>query len=615
MFVSDLIYTSVQVKRSVTMSRPTKEESVYKVSIHKSGGYMYAATHPYTIDENGKRKYVYRHWGIVDENKKFIPGKRYVFASLEERAKLVFPDDWDMSEAKRLSGARRPGRPAYTDSDKNRFYGDIWLLEQVADKTGLRSDLMRVFENNEEVANSVLTLAYFSVLTGFSYNRVARWQRIERTPYTKELTPSAITYLTQSISEEERMALFRLRAARLNDDAVCAVDSTSRSAYGNSLADIKWGKNKEGVSLPQTSEVVVYSLDDHMPVYYRTFPGNIPDSRSVETLLTDLRHAGFPDIALLTDRGYESIQNLERYILNGQKMVMCVKVGQSFVLKHILDYGDFAGAPERMSIDLDTKVLHKQYDIDYRAGGNGETVHKADKFKLNRYFDSMKRGSDIMNLSAEIEMQRGALQEMKDNSYPLDDDTTVKRLYKWFTIDYNPNTRIIKEFTLNEKKASNARRTSGFYAIATLGMDMTAMQTRELYGLRDEREKYFQQMKSQLGFDRQRNWSEEGKTGRLLILFVGLILSSYVRHIWKSADLHKSFSSTLEVFDEMRSIRCVEHTGKTKHITPFVGAQIDIANAFGFKIPEGCAPKYTSRKKDAPHRGRPTKPKTAELEH
>lgn len=523
------------------MSRPTKGESVYKVSIHKNGGYMYAATHPYTIDENGKRKYVYRHWGIVDDNKKFIPGKRYVFASLEERSKLVFPDGWDMSEVKRLSGAKQPGRPAYTDLGKNRFYGDIWLLEQVADKTGLRSDLMRVFENNEEVVNSVLTLAYFSVLTGYTYNRVARWQRIERTPYTKELTPSAITYLTQSISEEERMALFRLRAARLKDDAVCAVDSTSRSAFGNSLADIKWGKNKEGVSLPHTSEVVVYSLDDHMPVYYRTFPGNIPDSRSVETLLTDLRHAGFPDIALLTDRGYESVQNLERYILNGQKMVMCVKEGQSFVLKHILDYGYFAGAPEQMSIDLDTKVFYKQYDIDYRVGGNGETVHKADKFKLNIYFDSIKRGSDIMNLSAEIEMQRRALQEMKDNSFPLDDDATVKRLYKWFTIDYNPNTRIIKEFKLNEKKASNARRTSGFYAIATLGMDMTAIQTWELYGLRDEQEKYFQQMKSQLGFDRQRNWSEEGKTGRLLILFVGLILSSYVRHIWKSTGLHKSF--------------------------------------------------------------------------
>ena len=75
----------------------------------------------------------------------------------------------------------------------------------------------------------------------------------------------------------------------------------------------------------------------------------------------------------------------------------------------------------------------------------------------------------------------------------------------------------------------------------------------------------FQQMKSQLGFDRQRNWSEEAKTGRLLILFVG--------------------------------------------------AQIDIANAFGFKILDGCAPKYTSRKEDALHLDHPAKPKTSELEH
>lgn len=596
------------------MSRPTREESIYKVSIHKNGGYMYASTHPYTVDENGKRQYVNCHWGTVDENKRFIPGKRYLYASLEERARLIFPDDWDMSEARKLSGSKTAGRPSYSDVDMNRFYGDIWLLEQVADKTGLRADLMKVFERNEEIVNSVLTLAYFSVLTGYTFNRVARWQRVERTPCQKELTPPAITYLTQSISEKERMELFRLRAARLGDNAMCAVDSTSRSAYGSSLADIKWGKNKEGVRLPQTSEVVVYSLNDHMPVYYRTFPGNIPDSRSVETLLTDLRHAGFPDIALLTDRGYESIQNLERYILNGQKMIMCVKTGQSFVLKHILEYGDFAGAPEQMSIDIDTKVFYKQYDLDYRVAGNGDTVHIADKFKLNIYFDSMKRGLDIMNLSAEVEMQRQALQDMKASSYPLDDDAAIKRLYKWFDIDYDQKTRAINSFTLNEQKLNRARRTSGFYAIATLGMDLTAMQTWELYGLRDEQEKYFQQMKTQLGYDRQRNWSEEGKTGRLLILFVGLVLSSYIRHVWKSTELHKKFSSTLEVLDEMRSIRCIEHTGKAKHITPFVGAQIDIANAFDFKIPDNCAPKYTSRKKDAPRRGRPAKPKTTELE-
>ena len=38
------------------------------------------------------------------------------------------------------------------------------------------------------------------------------------------------------------------------------------------------------------------------------------------------------------------------------------------------------------------------------VNGNGETEPKADKFKLNIYFDPMKRASDITNLSTEIEM-------------------------------------------------------------------------------------------------------------------------------------------------------------------------------------------------------------------
>ena len=75
-----------------------------------------------------------------------------------------------------------------------------------------------------------------------------------------------------------------------------------------------------------------------------------------------------------------------------------------------------------------------------------------------------------------------------------------------------------------------------------------------------------------------------------------MIISSYVKHIWKSTDLKDKFSSSLDVLDEMRSIRCIEHKGKAKFITPFVGKQIDIAQAFGFEIPEGSGTKYKSRK-------------------
>jgi hypothetical protein len=66
----------------------------------------------------------------------------------------------------------------------------------------------------------------------------------------------------------------------------------------------------------------------------------------------------------------------------------------------------------------------------------------------------------------------------------------------------------------------------------------------------------------------------------------------------------------MEVLDEMRSIRLIEHTNRAKMITPFVGAQVDICEEFGFSIPEGCAPTYTSRHLPKRKRGRPPKPKT-----
>lgn len=82
------------------MSRPVKDDSIYKVSIHHNAGYDYAATHPYTLTPDGKRKYSIIHWGTVTENLQFVPGKRWYAASEEERAKLIFPEDWDLRHIK-----------------------------------------------------------------------------------------------------------------------------------------------------------------------------------------------------------------------------------------------------------------------------------------------------------------------------------------------------------------------------------------------------------------------------------------------------------------------------------------------------------------------------------
>jgi hypothetical protein len=590
------------------MGRRADPSAQNRVKPHTTKGYTYASTQPPYVDENtGEKKYRHIHWGTVDENLKFTPGSQFYLASPDERARLIFPENWDISEAEKLTGLRSAGRPEYDGDCQNRFYGDIWLLEQIAEKTGVRRDLETVFDGNREIVSDILTLAMFPYLTKFNYSRVARWQKIAAAPSSRDLTPKAITLLTQSITEQHRMELLGLRAAKLGKDELCAVDSTSRSAYGWSLADIRWGKNRERLPLEQTLEVVVYTLSSHMPVYYRTFPGNMPDSRSLDTILTDLEHAGFKDLVLITDRGYESLRNLEKYILRGQPMVMCAKTGQKNVAKAILGLGEFGARPEGMTVDPDAMVYHKQFDIGYEVESTGQAVKKSDRLKLNLYFDPVRRGIELMELDIALSFQEAALGELQANEESLGDDAWIRREFCYYTVKYDPASRKIKSYGQNSNKISKARSLSGFFAILTHGVDFGAMDTFRAYRLRDEQEKYFQQMKDQMVSDRQRNWSEEGKTGRLFVLFVSLILSSYVRHIWKSTRLRDLFPSSLDVVDEMRPIRLIEHTNRAKAITPFVGGQVDICETFGFKIPDGCAPTYVSRQKPPRKRGRPPK--------
>ena len=100
-----------------------------------------------------------------------------------------------MSEVKKLSGAREKGRPAIETQDENRLYGDIWLLEQIAEETGIRQDLLKTFQGNEETVDMILTLALFLLTGKGTYNQLAAWQRISKTPTSVELTTPYITTL------------------------------------------------------------------------------------------------------------------------------------------------------------------------------------------------------------------------------------------------------------------------------------------------------------------------------------------------------------------------------------------------------------------------------------
>lgn len=123
--------------------RPAKASTIYKVSIHNNGGRKYASTQPFTVDDDGKKHYTHKHWGIVDDDMRFHPNSTYFYAPIEERRKLIFPAEWDLSEIKSLSGTGHRGAVEYEGGDLDRMYGPTWFLDNVARETGLTDDLRK----------------------------------------------------------------------------------------------------------------------------------------------------------------------------------------------------------------------------------------------------------------------------------------------------------------------------------------------------------------------------------------------------------------------------------------------------------------------------------------
>lgn len=388
----------------MVLGGPVNKDTQYKVIVHTLGKHRYASTKVFTVGEDGKKRYSYKHWGMFEDGNRFHPGTNYFYASVANRNKLIFLSDWDLSEVSELSSARRRGRVSYRNDDVDYQYGATWLLDRVAEATGIKDDLLKVLGSNNEMVNDILTMAYFPFVENLSlsYNQLSQGQKEMKAPSEHEFNSVNITRLTQSITEKNRMDLFRCRAKIVDKDELCAVDSTSMSTYSFNLVDIRWGKNKEHLPLRQTLEVVVYPLTSHMQIYYRELPGNMPDCRTFELIMKELEHAGFKNFVLITDTGYESMKNLELCISKAQKVITSVKVFGSDVLNKIKEIDMSHGFHQGMTIALKDNFYYAQYDLDCSVGDNVGNVIKANKYKLNLYYNPLNCGEKICDMQHSV---------------------------------------------------------------------------------------------------------------------------------------------------------------------------------------------------------------------
>ena len=632
--------------------RKADPDSIYRMRSHTANNYLYAATVA-TVYENGKRIRKYTHWGSLSRELVFTPNILFTTSPKSTRDRFIFPDDWDISAALALnSEVPSPGRSisandipdgnieadqvsceeaAQTIHDtasrtaaspvakgiyKDLLYGSVWFLLQIAEIKHVVDDLMVVFDYNRAIVNDILTLAIFPYLTRKNFDRLAHEQRITRYPSEHTLTSSCITQFTQAITAQNRMDFCKLRIKRQPEGAYLACDSTTRSAWGKCIAEIHYGRNKDNRDMNCTLEVVVYSLTTHEPVYYRMFPGNEPDARTVRTIVSDMRHMGVDELITIYDRGYESADNFDEFFRDGLPFISCAKVAQEPVIDCLLQIAyDEQGLPKNMEYDHEEHLFYAQFMIENRTytdnEGNIRTVDTGD-YKCNVFMDPSNRPLELIAVNEKINNERSALEDKMKSGLLLSQRDKINRTLNFHRVMFkdNPETGCIEvSISENEKAIQRARAACGFFSSVTYKVDGNAMTMLRAYKTRDEQEKYFEQMKDQMDFHMQDCSSQDGKAGREFILFVGLILSSTVRNIWRqSVELREDFKTSLSVLDEMADIRWIQYEDGDEHITSFLAPQVKICNAFGIDVPPECLSsvdrKSMERKTSPKKRGR-----------
>ena len=571
------------------MARPLLIDGKLPMRIFVDNGYRYAVTRTSVRKPDGKYNHPQRIWGTVDDELNFVPNARYLALSEAERNGMLMPPEWKLKAEEPAPSPSR-GRPSYSGESSNLLYGHTWFLDMLADSSGLRDDLVHVFESRE-TADRILTMAYYSLVDGSSYSHLAGEQRIAWFPSAEPIEAWDATRITASVTENDRQALFRCRRARTDASSWLGVDSTSFTHYGRKLSDSKRGKNKEHDFADQVNVLVVYDVTDGSPVYYRRMPGNMPDTRSMRVTLRELDDNGFANINLVLDRGYVSEEVIAMLVKGRHPFVMMAKTGDSQIAKAIRE-ADYDEMTHHSNWIDSHGVFGKVLDYRFKVCVKGEE-RETDTMKMCLFFDPELQGESRKEVSRTAAEMAAQLEAMRRDRDTVDADTMAK-YSRYFDIRLT-KSRHVRSYTMNEENMRKDVAKTGYFAILTNCLPPSRHSLAEIldiYGMRDEQEKSFMFIKSEQDGRRLRTSKEQTADGRLFIQFVALILNCMIyRRFLASKELQSFFPTRQHMLEDLRSIRLIRHPRKAKIITEIVGRQVDVFKEFRLPVPLRLLPK------------------------
>lgn len=506
------------------------------------------------LDKRSGITYVYESTSYWDKEKQQPRAKRKLIGRLNPENGEIVPTDGrgKRRDQQNLDTLAKRG-PAPVVHTERLFFGATYLFDQIGAKTGVLADLKTCFPATYK---QILSIAYYLILEDRNpMFRFKKWSKLHRHPYGEDIPSQRSTEIFQSITEEEKMRFFRLQGKRRAEKEYWAYDSTSVSSYSETMNQVKYGKNKDGESLPQINLALLFGEESGLPFYYRKLAGNIPDVKTIRELIRELDVLGYENVKLVMDRGFYSSGNINALYKEHLKFLCGATTALSFVKNYIGEIGSRKDHYEHYNSDLELYVFSKTVTWDYEQERpyKGDTVRGERRLYLHLYFNPDKCSDDGKALNRKLDTLKAEL--LSGKRVPEHEPD----YRKYFFIKETPKRGI--SLSYNQKVIDAARERYGFFVLISNEVKDPVTALR-LYRMRDVVEKAFWNIKERLNLRRTLTSSESSLEGKLFVEFVALIILSYIKKQMEEAGLFSKYTMH-ELLDELDVIECFTEPGKS----------------------------------------------------
>ena len=392
-------------------------------------------------------------------------------------------------------------------------------------------------------------------------------------------------------SHEKFRLIEQKKKAGDDDKLTLALDSTSISSYANKLPNVERGRNKDEDNLPQINLLMLVESKSGLPIFYRTYDGNVPDVQTVRRVIADNSRLGIQNVVLVSDRGYSGTKNINDCLRNKVGFLFNMKCGVSGSLtQELID-------EERLNLqDLNRRDWYTQV---FQVTKKINWIYEPSPVKNQR---STKKTQETAELYWHIYFDRQIAENARQGLFERI-DRVQEKIANGKALDENEQTLLeevfekhekddVVNYTVDNKKVDQKLRYKGYRVLVSDEIS----DARKAWCAYQERwivEDTFKTLKSRLGCSRNRVSDNESLTGKTFVQFLSTSIAMIVRtRLRKYSEECKKNSALPMVYDgDCRVLDSLNNVMQTRfcggyYFGEVAGKRRKLFGALGVPVPD-----------------------------